>query len=186
MQGPESSFVEAMEAALRQAEQALAVDEVPVGCVILDASGAIIGAGHNETNQTRDPTMHAELVALRRMRKEGISVKRAHTLVVTIEPCIMCAAALRQLDDGHVLHRVVFGARNSRFGGCGTVENVLMNPEFSSGSCPTIGASPTELHEGVLADQAVLVLKRFYASENTRWAPEEKRRRKEIDLDVLD
>jgi tRNA(Arg) A34 adenosine deaminase TadA len=104
-----------MRLALEEAGKALEVDEVPVGCVVLNSSGSVIARGHNLTNQTCDPTQHAELVALATLVDKAIC--EAHTLVVTIEPCIMCAAALRMLPFGHRLQRVVFGARNERFGG---------------------------------------------------------------------
>ena len=80
-----------------------------------------------------------------------------------------------------MLQSVVFGARNERFGGCGTVENVLMRSENApwTGGCGADNGPPKLLIEGVLADEAVAILKRFYATENTRWAPEEKRRKKD-------
>ena len=175
----DGSHVEWMRLALHEAQQALALDEVPVGCVFLDGEGRVVGRGHNETNRRRDPSAHAELVAWRGMDDEAR--RQARHLAVTIEPCLMCAAALRRLSGPLVLHSVVFGARNERFGGCGTVENVLMRPQKTSwtGGCGPDNGPPESLVEGVMADEAVAILKRFYATENTRWAPEEKRRKKD-------
>jgi tRNA(Arg) A34 adenosine deaminase TadA len=165
-----------MRLALAEAQKAMETDEVPVGCVVLDAEGRVVARGHNLTNVTCDPTQHAELVALRGMA----DVRTAHTLVVTIEPCVMCAAALRMLPRNHRLARVVFGARNERFGGAGTVLNVLKSPENAAPTaCGLVERAPLEVQEGVLAEEAVAILKQFYARENVKFAPEEKRRKKE-------
>ncbi len=164
-----------MRLALDEARKALAEDEVPVGCVVLDSSGAVVARGHNLTNRTCDPTQHAELVALQTLA----DVRVAHTLVVTIEPCIMCAAALRQLPRGHRLSRVVFGARNERFGGAGTVLSVLKRDDGEATACGLSERGPLAVREGVLAEEAVAVLKLFYSRENVKYAPEEKRRKKE-------
>ena len=165
-----------MRMALAEARAALAEDEVPVGCVVLDATQRVVARGHNLTNRTCDPTQHAELVALRGMA----DVREAHTLVVTIEPCVMCAAALRLLPRRHRLARVVFGARNERFGGAGTVLPVLQRVEEPEAApCGLLERGPLAVQEGVLAEEAVAILKQFYARENVRFAPEEKRRKKE-------
>ncbi len=165
-----------MRLALAEAQRALEEDEVPVGCVVLDAEGRVVARGHNLTNRTCDPTQHAELVALRGMA----DVRTAHTLVVTIEPCVMCAAALRLLPLRHRLARVVFGARNERFGGAGTVLPVLQRSDPSEATaCGLEERGPLQVQEGVLAEEAVAILKQFYARENVKFAPEEKRRKKE-------
>jgi tRNA-specific adenosine deaminase 2 len=113
-----------MEAAFACAREALDAGEVPVGCVfVLD--GAVVARGRNRTNETRNATRHAELEAIDALllaaapdRRAGLL--RGATLYVTVEPCIMCAGALRHLG----IARAVFGCRNDRFGGCGTVENI--------------------------------------------------------------
>ncbi len=167
-----------MRLALKEAHCALSEDEVPVGCVLLDSSGTVIGRGHNRTNQSCDPTQHAELVALAPLLESGeiAKLRTVHTLVVTIEPCLMCAAALRLL--GHRLHRVVFGARNERFGGAGTVAQILMRPDLQT-ECGQTEMAPLHMTEGILSGEAVAVLKNFYSRENVKFAPEEKRRKKE-------
>jgi tRNA-specific adenosine deaminase 2 len=104
--------------ALREAEAALATSEVPVGCVFVHNSRGVIGRGHNYTVASCNATRHAELEAIRSILDSGeYSVKDFAdcTLYVTVEPCIMCASALRQL---HV-RRVVYGCANDKFGGCG-------------------------------------------------------------------
>ena len=104
--------------ALHEAEAALREHEVPVGCVFVHQDKGIVGRGHNNTVASCNATRHAELEAI-----DQILITNAHspslmaecTLYVTVEPCIMCASALRQLRIQHV----VFGCRNDKFGGCG-------------------------------------------------------------------
>lgn len=159
-----------MRLALDEARKAMEMDEVPVGCVLVDNQNRVVARGHNLTNVTCDATQHAELVALNSLLDTSI----VHSLFVTIEPCIMCAAALRQL--GRPLARVVFGARNDRFGGCGTVLDILQRKPLHS-LCGIIEMPPAQVKEGVLANEAVTLLKDFYKQENVN-APEEKRRKK--------
>ncbi len=108
--------------ALALAEEAATAGEVPVGAVLLDASGAIIGEGRNTREQTHDPTGHAEVVA---MRQGAASISSWNlegcTLVVTLEPCVMCAGAILQARVG----RVVFGAWDEKAGAAGSMYDVL-------------------------------------------------------------
>ncbi|MCC2030243.1 tRNA adenosine(34) deaminase TadA [Microbacterium sp. YMB-B2] len=108
--------------ALALAEEAATAGEVPVGAVLLDASGAIIGEGRNTREQTHDPTGHAEVVA---MRQAAASISSWNlegcTLVVTLEPCVMCAGAILQARVG----RVVFGAWDEKAGAAGSMYDVL-------------------------------------------------------------
>src|SRR6266487_380003 len=111
-----------MAAALGVARAAMAAGEVPVGAVVLDASGAVIASAHNEREASDDPTAHAEVLALRRA---GAALGTWHlagcTLAVTLEPCTMCAGAL-------VLARVarlVFGAWEPRTGAVGSLWDVV-------------------------------------------------------------
>ncbi|KAJ3313884.1 tRNA(adenine34) deaminase [Boothiomyces sp. JEL0838] len=108
--------IQFMRAALAQAEEALEAGEVPVGCVFVH-DGEIVGRGRNATNETLKATSHAELMAMQNM---DISDIKNMDLYVTIEPCIMCAAALRQVGIRHVY----YGAGNEKFGGCGSVLNL--------------------------------------------------------------
>jgi tRNA(adenine34) deaminase len=111
-----------MVAALDVARLALAAGEVPIGAVVLDPSGAVIASAHNEREALHDPTAHAEVVALRRAGAAlGAWQLSGCTLVVTIEPCTMCAGAL-------VLARVarlVFGAWDPKAGAVGSLWDVV-------------------------------------------------------------
>ena len=105
-----------MEEALREAEVALHEKEVPVGCAFRHPTLGTIGLGHNNTMASRNSTRHAEFEAIDKiLAKHGAEAIAECTLYVTVEPCIMCASALRQLG----VRRVVFGAANDKFGGCG-------------------------------------------------------------------
>jgi tRNA(adenine34) deaminase len=112
----------AMAVALEQARLALAKGDVPIGAVVLDASGAVVATAHNEREIGDDPTAHAEILAL---RQAGASLRAWRldgcTLVVTLEPCTMCAGAL-------VLARVarlVFGAWDPKAGAAGSLWDVV-------------------------------------------------------------
>lgn len=102
-----------------QAEEALHSDEVPVGCVFVKGTAAIARA-RNRTNEWRNATLHAELEAIDHLLPDNPAPLSEITLYVTVEPCVMCASALRQIGIG----RVVYGCGNERFGGCGSVIDV--------------------------------------------------------------
>lgn len=112
----------AMERALALAAEAAAAGEIPVGAVVLDPRGRIVGEGRNTREETGDPTGHAEIEALRRAAATlGSWNLEGHTLVVTLEPCIMCAGAILQARIG----RVVFGAWDDKAGAAGSMYDVL-------------------------------------------------------------
>lgn len=112
----------AMKRALALAAEAATAGEVPVGAVVLDADGRIVGEGRNTREETHDPTGHAEIVALRRAAASvGSWNLESHTLVVTMEPCVMCAGAILQARIG----RVVFGAWDDKAGAAGSMYDVL-------------------------------------------------------------
>lgn len=114
--------VSAMRRALALAADAAAAAEIPVGAVVLDAAGNIIGEGRNTREATHDPTGHAEIEAMRRAAASvGSWNLTGHTLVVTLEPCIMCAGAILQARIG----RVVFGAWDDKAGAAGSMYDVL-------------------------------------------------------------
>ena len=116
-----------MSIALDQARQALAHDDVPVGAVVLDAQGVVIAARHNERQLTGDPTAHAEVLALRDAAADaGTWRLDDHTLVVTLEPCVMCAGAAQQARLG----KVVFGAMDRKAGALGSLYNIGEDPRF--------------------------------------------------------
>jgi tRNA-specific adenosine deaminase 2 len=104
---------------IAQAEEALAADEVPVGCIFVKDDQAIARA-RNRTNEWRNATLHAELEAIDHLLPNHPPPLSSITLYVTVEPCVMCASALRQIGIG----RVVYGCGNDRFGGCGSVIDV--------------------------------------------------------------
>ncbi len=117
-----SSDDSAMRRALALAAEAAAAREVPVGAVVLDKDGNVIGEGRNTREETHDPTGHAEIVAIRRAAASAGSWNlEGHTLVVTLEPCVMCAGAILQARIG----RVVFGAWDDKAGAAGSMYDVL-------------------------------------------------------------
>lgn len=111
-----------MARALVLAAAAEKVGEIPVGAVVTDAAGAIIGEGRNSREESHDPTAHAEVVALRAAADAvGAWNLEGCTLTVTLEPCLMCAGAILQARVG----RVVFGAWDEKAGAAGSVYDVL-------------------------------------------------------------
>jgi tRNA(adenine34) deaminase len=112
----------AMRAALGEARAALLSDDVPVGAVVLDDSGQIIGRGRNEREKHHDPTAHAEVVALREAAAaQGQWQLTGCTLVVTLEPCVLCAGAILAAR----IDRVLFGAWDEKAGAAGSVVDLL-------------------------------------------------------------
>jgi len=111
-----------MRRAFRQAELAYEAGEVPIGCVIVDAQGKIIGQGHNQVEQLNDPTAHAEILAITAACQTLDNWRLEDcTLYVTLEPCPMCAGAILNSR----IAKVVYAAPDQRFGACGTRTNVL-------------------------------------------------------------
>ncbi|MEY4457942.1 MAG: hypothetical protein RIS25_535 [Actinomycetota bacterium] len=145
---------QAMRAALVQAHAALASGDVPVGAVVLDASGAIVATGFNERELTGDPTAHAEVVALRRaaVAAGGWNLS-GHTLVVTLEPCVMCAGAILSAR----VSRVVFGAFDDKAGASGGAIDVLRNPALPIRVDEVVG--------GVLAEETAEPLRDFFSAQ---------------------
>lgn len=139
-----------MRLALEEARLALPSGEVPVGAVVLDVAGAPIARGHNEREQTGDPTAHAEVLALRRAA-EAVGEWRLTgcTLVVTLEPCTMCAGAsvLARVD------RIVFGAYDEKAGAVGSLWDVVRDRRLNHR--PDVVA-------GVLAGESAGLLDDFF------------------------
>ena len=111
-----------MDEALIEARRALETGDVPVAAILVDATGARIGTGRNERELSHDPTAHAEILAIRAAAAElGTWHLENTTLVVTLEPCTMCAGAILQAR----IPRVVFGAWDEKAGAVGSVHDVL-------------------------------------------------------------
>ena len=138
-----------MQQALLVARKALASDDVPVGAIIVNKMGEIIAVGHNERELHKDPTAHAEIVALRRATELNKSWRlEDHTLVVTLEPCAMCAGAIAQSR----LQTVVFGAWDEKAGAAGSMWDLLRDPRSTF---------RTEVRAGVLADECGELIRGF-------------------------
>jgi len=138
-----------MEMALELAQEAAESGDVPVGCLIVDDSGNIIGRGRNRRVENSDATAHAEIEAIRQAcanigdwRLEGC------TMYVTLEPCPMCTGAIINSR----IPKLIFGAREPLSGSCGSVIDLF---------CESYGHSPA-VYSGVLADECADVMKRFF------------------------
>ncbi|GAA4102868.1 MULTISPECIES: tRNA adenosine(34) deaminase TadA [Actinomadura] len=117
-----AAYEAAMRLALAEARRAGEAGDVPVGAVVLDASGTVIGTGHNDRERTADPTGHAEIVAMRAAASAlGAWRLAGCTLVVTLEPCTMCAGAAVQAR----LDRIVYGAVDLKAGAVGSLWDVV-------------------------------------------------------------
>ena len=143
-------YDEWMRLALDEARRALATDDVPVGAVVVDPDGAVVGRGHNGREAHADPTAHAELVALRdaagrlgRWRLDGC------TLVVTLEPCTMCAGAVVLSR----LSQLVYGAADEKAGAVGSLWDVVRDRRLNH---------RPEVVAGVLAEEAAEELRAFF------------------------
>jgi len=140
-----------MRAALDEARACLATGDVPVGAVVLDSAGAAIGSGRNVRERAGDPTGHAEVVALREAaRTRGEWRLDGCTLVVTLEPCTMCAGALVLARVG----RLVFGAYDDKAGAVGSLWDVVRDRRLNH---------RPEVVGGVLATEATALLDDFFA-----------------------
>ncbi|KAF2431253.1 cytidine deaminase-like protein [Tothia fuscella] len=144
-----------MREAINMAELALASDETPVGCIFV-CDGEIIGRGMNDTNKSLNGTRHAEFMALSQiLQQHPPSILPKTDLYVTVEPCIMCASALRQFG----IRSVYFGCHNDRFGGTGGVLNIH-DDEGVDPKYPVYG--------GIFREEAIMLLRRFYVQENVK------------------
>ena len=148
-QGP-GGYDDAMRLALAQARLAPPAGDVPVGAVVLGPDGCVLAAAHNEREATGDPTAHAEVLALRRAaaarnrwRLDGC------TLVVTLEPCTMCAGAAVLARVG----RVVYGAVDDKAGAAGSLWDVLRDRRLNH---------RPEVRGGVLQQECAELLRRFF------------------------
>ena len=146
-------YREAMGKALFLANRARETGDVPVGAVVVDADGHIIGRGWNCREAHHDPTGHAEIVALREAaRALGTWRLTGCTLIVTLEPCTMCAGAILASR----VDRVVFGAWDPKAGAAGSLRDVLRDARMPH---------PTEVIGGVLAQEAAMQLRSFFLGQ---------------------
>lgn len=153
---PETAIVEVMQIALDEARAAIAHGDVPIGAVVLH-EGRVVARRHNERERTGDPTAHAEILALRdaatalgdRWRLDDA------TLVVTLEPCPMCAGAVVAAR----VAAVVFGAADPKAGACGSLYNLCADPRLNHEATVTAG---------VLADESAELLRNFFAERRAR------------------
>jgi tRNA(adenine34) deaminase len=145
-------FEAAMRMALAEAQRATAHGDVPVGAVLLDSQGAVVAADHNRREETADPTAHAEMLVLRAgALRRGDWRLNGHTLVVTLEPCAMCAMAAvwARVDQ------IVYGAPDFKAGAAWSLFNIPQDARLNH-RC--------ELVSGVLGEEAAALLAEFFAS----------------------
>ena len=144
-----------MDAALDEARRAAALDEVPIGAVIV-SDGRLLARGHNRTRLRCDPTAHAELLALRvAARRTGYQRLDGATVYTTVEPCFMCAGALIHAR----VRRVVWAVRDPKFGGCASLGHVLDVPGANHRATWT---------EGVRAEEARRLLQDFFRAKRAK------------------
>lgn len=142
-----------MQEALVIAQTAFATGDVPVGAIVINKDGVVVGTGSNEREANSDPTAHAEIVALRaaasrlqRSRLDGC------TLIVTLEPCAMCAGAIAQSRISHL----IFGAWDEKAGAVGSVWDILRDPR---------SIFKVEVTSGVLESECANLLKEFFSDK---------------------
>ena len=141
---------ELMRLALDVAHTATRTGDVPVGAIVINSDGVVIGKGFNEREANNDPTAHAEVVAIRnaaaRLQKSRLD---GCTLIVTLEPCAMCAGAIAQSR----ISKLVFGAWDEKAGAVGSVWDVLRDPR---------SIFKVEVTSGVLESECAAVLTEFF------------------------
>jgi tRNA(adenine34) deaminase len=141
-----------MDAALAEARLALAHGDVPIGAVVLNAAGEVIAAAHNERELHNDPTAHAEVVALRRAAEAlGSWHLDDCTLVVTLEPCTMCAGAIVAAR----VARLVFGAYDPKAGAVASLWDVIRDPRLNH---------RPEVVGGIAEPECAALLQTFFAT----------------------
>jgi tRNA(adenine34) deaminase len=142
-----------MRQALQIAGSALSTGDVPVGAIVVNKDGVIVGKGFNEREANSDPTAHAEVVAIRsaasRLQNSRLD---GCTLIVTLEPCAMCAGAIAQSR----ISKLIFGAWDEKAGAVGSVWDVLRDPR---------SIFKVEVTSGVLEDECAALLKDFFSDK---------------------
>lgn len=157
-----------MREALKEAEKSLAKEEIPIGCVIVK-DGHIIGRGHNAREELNQAIMHAEIMAINEAnQQEGNWRLLDATLFVTIEPCVMCSGAIGLAR----IPRVVYGATNQKFGGAGSLYNILTDERLNH---------RVEVERGILEEECAAVMQTFF-----RLGRERKKKAKRLAKEALE
>lgn len=147
-----ADFDERMSEALAEARACLATGDVPVGAILLGADGTVVGRGRNERELTGDPTAHAEVLAIRAAAEAlGTWQLTGTTLVVTLEPCAMCAGAILAAR----IPIVVFGAWDEKAGAGGSVHDLLRDRRLPH---------RVEVHAGIREAESAELLREFFAA----------------------
>ena len=168
MPGITSVHEKYMKEALKQAKKALALGEVPIGCVIV-YEGQIIGRGYNRRNTDKNTLAHAEITAINKASKKiGDWRLEGCTLYVTLEPCQMCAGAIVQAR----IPQVVMGSMNPKAGCGGSILNILEMPEFNH---------QVDVTRGIMEQECSHILKVFFTGLRER-NKREKEERKRLEL----
>jgi tRNA(adenine34) deaminase len=139
-----------MQAALSLAKVAADKGDVPVGAIVVNEAGEILGTGQNLREQSNDPTAHAEVIAIRQAAEKIGSWRLDDlTIIVTLEPCAMCAGAIAQSR----IKRLVFGAWDEKAGAVGSVVDVIRDPR---------ALTKVEVVSGVLQHESSELLNKFF------------------------
>ena len=140
-----------MQAALSLAKVAADKGDVPVGAIVVNEASEILGTGQNLREQSNDPTAHAEVIAIRQAAEKIGSWRLDDlTLVVTLEPCAMCAGAVLQAR----LKRLIFGSFNEKFGSVGSTFDLIRDSRFGK---------KTEIYSGILEEECTEVLQKYFS-----------------------
>jgi tRNA(adenine34) deaminase len=146
-------YKELMQQALLLAKDAASHGDVPVGAIIVDEKGAVIGRGKNERVKNNDPLAHAEIMAIKDAASKLANWRFDQlTLIATLEPCAMCAGAIAQSR----FERLVFGSFDEKAGAAGSIWDLIRDAR---------ALTQIEVVSGVLADDCALVLSDFFASK---------------------
>jgi len=141
--------------ALKEAEIALAHEEIPIGCVIVK-DGEIIGRGHNAREELQRAVMHAEVMAIEEANKKENSWRLLDTtLFVTIEPCVMCSGAIGLAR----IPQVIYGATNQKFGGSGSLYDILRDERLNH---------RVEVETGILEGECAAIMQTFFRQGRER------------------
>lgn len=150
MISPDTHFYPHMHSALQEAEQAFSRNEVPIGAVLV-SNGTIIGRGHNLTETSKDPSAHAEILALRQAAAnlQNWRMPEDAEMYVTVEPCTMCVGAMLQAR----IRKVIFGAREPSTGALGSYYDLSLNQQ---------GQPRISVVEGILEEECRLLMQKFF------------------------